>query len=92
MSIERLEQEIQWLRNSLRSDLATRRQHPTYGVTKARLNEKLARLTGLVEAWFYATGTWDKPASLIWTDETREQVMARLGFNPLGLAGLVKAA
>lgn len=44
------EKAVARLANMLRSDLASRREHPSYGVTKAQLREALAHLEGALYA------------------------------------------
>lgn len=51
-----LEREIRATRNHLANSLGTRRNHPTFGVTKAGLTAILNRLEGLIIAHRIVTG------------------------------------
>lgn len=59
--------EIRNLAAVIRSDTATRHDHPAYGVTKARLWSHYCRLEGMLAALAYATGTWQHAGPV--TDE-----------------------
>lgn len=49
---------IRMMRNSIESDLMTRKHHPTYGITKTKMRDNLRRLEGLLYAWWLDnTGT-----------------------------------
>ena len=49
--VETLAREVRSTHNGLMSYLHTRRDHPTYGITKADLRERLAHLEGLAYAY-----------------------------------------
>jgi len=42
------------------NSLAMRSAHPTYGYSKQRVRDELARVYTLVEAHMYATGEWQQ--------------------------------
>lgn len=80
-NIERLEREIRALRGSLGADIASRRDHPTYGVTKTGMRTKLARLIGMLEAWLYVTGRWEDGGLVMWVSRTYDIVADDLGIR-----------
>jgi hypothetical protein len=53
-----LDREVRSMHAALANGLTTRRDHPTYGYSKASLREMLARLTGLVTGHMIASGAW----------------------------------
>lgn len=57
-----LAQEIRSHRTGLENALRTRKAHPTYGITKADLRERLARLEGLLHAYNIIVNGWASAA------------------------------
>lgn len=51
-----MEREIRHAAGSILSDVRTRRDHPTYGVTKTGVRTRYAFLRGLVSAFAFLTG------------------------------------
>lgn len=83
--LAKLALEINHLANSITNGLGTRANHPTYGITKARLNADLSRLQGLIEAVLYVTGEWDHAAGVLWHAETNAKVRETMGIDVANL-------
>ena len=57
-TVARLEAEIRHAHATVRSGIANRRDHPSFGYTKAHIRAEVARLFALVEAWALTGGAW----------------------------------
>lgn len=88
--IARLEREIKNARAALRSGITNRRQHPSYGYTKAGLRADYARLKGLLEAWLLVTGRWSYPGRVDWGGDMRRTVNDRFDVHLLDLDEMVR--
>lgn len=87
--LDRLESEIRAQCNKVMTATTNRRDHPTYGYTKASILGNLGKLFGMVEAWLYVTGGWNHPGTVLWTPDTYLVVLAGL---ELDLAEIQRAA
>lgn len=62
--LPRLEREIRNQAATVANGVVMRREHPTYGYTKASLRRDLHRLEGMLSAWLLITGRWDAPGTI----------------------------
>lgn len=79
--LERLEQEMRNQAARLESYVRNRTDHPSYGVTLAMVRSSLDVLTGMAEAWLFASGTWPHCGAILWDSEARELVRVGTGVN-----------
>lgn len=87
-AMDRLEREIKAVRNGLLSDIRNRKDHPSFGVTKTKVEAKYNQLLGMIDAWLYVSGTWTFAGTVLHDRGTLGTVKAVLGIDvhELGLA------
>lgn len=89
---DRLQREITAARNALLNSIRARREHPTFGYTKARIRSEYDHLVGLVEAWTYVTEVWDNPGRVLWSPDFNDYVARVLGVDLSALRTAAEAA
>jgi hypothetical protein len=90
--VARLGAEIRTTYNGLATSLRNRKDHPTYGYTKANLRSSCDRLTGLVHAWLIMTGRWDASGAVLIDSVTVKEIDGRFGFDLWAVTEQVKRA
>jgi hypothetical protein len=86
--LTRLAREIRNTAAEIGNGLTMRRDHPSYGYTKAALRERLAQLQGMITGHLIAAGDWDQPGAPL--QATLEHADAYFGLDLHDLARAIK--